>query len=372
MQTNKIQPLTTKMSRSTTRHRIGPSRYEFNDPAAADDRDERCRMLEEFEQSQKAAAQRHPLERTMDRTLSPALRERTKHCIQAVPPRFQPPSSIATRQTDGDSSRPSHELGSLIPAQKATTVQVTIDPRTKPRPLPPRVENWMENFLRKPARGRVRWRSKLHEQEPRCSDRPPAERVEQLIDVGAQDFVDWLNTLGADRSSLTTDVVKRLFSIESADETSRALSIAPKEIRAVPGQVATEWNLPQLALENRIAGLVEHDRALARGGIRRTAFGRGLPQELRSGWKQDDALVGCDVERPDVPDDLMSLKRLFRDIWHLRSVKYLVDYLVERPALPRPRFLVEKGLFERQAVDEPVPFYRKVLSQKAIAESIKR
>uniref|UniRef100_A0A182YP68 Uncharacterized protein n=1 Tax=Anopheles stephensi TaxID=30069 RepID=A0A182YP68_ANOST len=260
--------------------------------------------------------------------------------------------------------------GDAAPLAQPATLQVTIDSRTKPRALPPRVENWMENFLRKPTRERVRWRSKLHELEPRCSDRPPSERVEQLIDVGAQDFVAWLNTLGAERSSLTTDVVKGLFSIESADETSRALSIAPKEIRAVPGQVAREWNVPQLALENRIAQLVHHDRMLADGGTKRIAFGRGLPQELRSGWWTQD--VGCEVERPDVPDDLMSLKRLFRDIWHLRSVKYLVDYLAERPALPRPRFLEEKGLFHRQDVVEPVPFYRKVLSQKAIAASVRR
>uniref|UniRef100_A0A182PFN0 Uncharacterized protein n=1 Tax=Anopheles epiroticus TaxID=199890 RepID=A0A182PFN0_9DIPT len=356
---------------STARLRILPSKYEFNAQTA--DRAERCRMLEEFERKLQASLERNPLQRTMNRTLSPQLAVRTKRCMDAVPARSLPPSIDPFRKADSktSSSRPSRNLGSLMLTRPAT-VQVTIESRTKPRPLPPRVENWMQNFLRKPARERVRWRSKLHQLEPRCSDRPPSERVEQLIDVGAQDFVDWLNTLAADRSSLTTDVVKGLFSIESADETSRALSMAPKEIRAVPGQVATEWNLPQLALENRIAGLLERNRKLASAGVRRTAFGRSLPKELRSGWQQDDAAVGCDVERPDVPDDLMSLKRLFRDIWHLRSVKYLVDYLVERPALPRPSFLVEKGLFQRQDVVEPVPFYRKVLSQKDIAESIKR
>ncbi|XP_049299225.1 uncharacterized protein LOC125771996 [Anopheles funestus] len=352
---------------STGKLRIYPSRYEFNDPTT--EREETCRLFEEFERKMKTVVKRDKLQRTMDRTLSPALNARTKRCINAVPARFQP-SSIFPAQNVDDAASLLGEVTPSVPDQP-TSLQVTIDPRSKPRALPPRVENWMENFLRKPTRERVRWRSKLHELEPRCTDRPPSERVEQLIDVGTEDFVVWLNTLGADRSSLTTDVVKGLFSIESADETSRALTIAPKEIHAVPEQVAREWNVPHLALENRIAQLLHHDRILAESGTKRIAFGRGLPQELRTGWTQDDG-NGWDVERPDVPDDLMSLKRLFRDIWHLRSVKYLVDYFAERPALPRPRFLVEKGLFQRQDVVEPVPFYRKVLSQKAIAESIRR
>ncbi|XP_050072745.1 uncharacterized protein LOC126560839 [Anopheles maculipalpis] len=356
-------------SSSASKIRICPSRYEFNDPAT--EREEKCRLLKEFERKMKTVVKRDTLQRTMDRTLSPKLDKRTKRCMRAVSPEFQPPSLPPTQLVAETTSLPGD--AAPLASTHPTTLQVTIDARTKPRAQPPRVENWMENFLRKPTRERVRWRSKLYELEPRCSDRPPSERVEQLIDVGAQDFVDWLNTLGAERSSLTTDVVKGLFSIEAADETSRALSIAPKEIRAVPGQVATEWNVPQLALENRIAQLQHHDRMLADGGTKRIAFGRSLPQELRSGWlTQDVGDVGGEVERPDVPDDLMSLKRLFRDIWHLRSVKYLVDYLAERPSLPRPRFLEEKGLFQRQDVDEPVPFYRKVLSQKAIAESVRR
>ncbi|KFB54034.1 AGAP006406-PA-like protein [Anopheles sinensis] len=65
------------------------------------------------------------------------------------------------------------------------------------------------------------------------------------------------------------------------------------------------------------------------------------------------------------------MKRLFRDICHLRSVKYLVDYLKERPALPWPRFLQKKGLFHRRDVVQPVSFYRKILSHKSIAKNIK-
>ncbi|XP_053676771.1 uncharacterized protein LOC128726946 [Anopheles nili] len=348
---------------ASTKIRICPSRYEFNDPLT--EKDERCRMLDDFERNMAHALRRIPLQRKMDHTLPRRLGERTKCCIDAVPVRTKPPIEPITwrKQTS------SRENRSLL--ERPQALEVTIDPRTKPRALPPRVENWMENFLRKPTRQRVRWRSKLHDTEAR--PQVPAERMEQLIDVGTQDFVDWLNALGAERSSLTTGVVKGLFSIQTADETSRALILAPKEVRAVPNQVAAEWQLPQLALENRIAQLHDRDRKLAAGGVKRTAFGRGLPRELRRGWIPDDCeMAAADVERPDVPDDLMSLKRLFRDIWHLRSVKYLVDYLTERPALPKPRFLIEKGLFQRQDAIESVPFYRKVLSQQAIAESIKK
>uniref|UniRef100_A0AAG5D4A0 Uncharacterized protein n=1 Tax=Anopheles atroparvus TaxID=41427 RepID=A0AAG5D4A0_ANOAO len=355
------------MATTASKIRNCTSRYERNDPTQ--DRKETCKMVDDFERNFITLLKRNPIDRRVDRSLPRPLARRTTRCLEA-----------ARRETDFPRTPYDHRRAEENVRQEGVdtsqpdraTLQVTIEPKSKPRPLPPRVENWMGNFVRKSTRKRVQWRSKLYETEPRFGEQPSAGRAEQLMDAGAEDFVRWLNELGAERSSLTKDIVRQLFSTGSGDETSRALNIAPREIRAVPESVATEWDQPQLALENRIAKVLTRDRKRpVKGSAPRTAFGRSLPRNLQSDrWRQEDG--AGDAERPDVPEDLMSLKRLFRDIWHLRSVKYLVDYLIERPALPRPGFLLEKGLFQRADTIEPVPFYRKVLPQKAIAESIRK
>ncbi|KFB40017.1 AGAP006406-PA-like protein [Anopheles sinensis] len=361
---SRVDGYVSPMATTASKIRIRPSRYERSDPT---NRNETCRMVDDFERNFITLLKRNPIDRRVDQSLSHRLAERTNRCIEAVKRKDLPSSPFGWHRENarvGDGA----EDGVSQLDRIAVQMQVTIEPKSKPRPLPPRVEGWMGNFLRKPTRKRILWRSKLYEKE--SGNREPPERAEQQMDAGVDDFVRWLNGLGAERSTLTKDIVKQLFSSNSADDTSRALNIAPKEIRAVPESVAAEWSLPQMGLENRIAEVHSRNRKWsAKGTGPRIAFGRALPWQLRSVGETLDG--GEDVERPDVPEDLMSLKRLFRDICHLRSVKYLVDYLNERPALPRPRFLQEKGLFHRREVVQPVPFYRKILSQKSIEQSIR-
>ncbi|XP_058123047.1 uncharacterized protein LOC131294063 [Anopheles ziemanni] len=352
------------MATPVSKIRIRPSRYERSDRT---DRKETCKMVDDFERNFITLLKRNPIDRRMDRSLSRRLTERTNRCIEAVRRKdfSSPPFGWHRENAKGG-----HEAQDMVsqPDRAAVQMQVTIEPKSKPRPLPPRVEDWMGNFLRKPTRKRILWRSKRYETEP-CNQEA-SERVDQQMDAGVDDFVRWMNGLGAERSTLTKDIVKQLFSSGSTDETSRALNIAPKEIRAVAESVAAEWNLPQMALDYRIAEVRARNRKWSASGTGpRIAFGRALPWELRPVGEAHEG--GEDVEQPDVPEHLMSLERLFRDICHLRSVKYLVDYLNERPALPKPRFLEEKGLFHRTDVVQPVPFYTKILSQKSIAESIR-
>ncbi|XP_050094171.1 uncharacterized protein LOC126576912 [Anopheles aquasalis] len=319
---------------------------------------------------------RKPIDRhTMDRAVSQRLGERINRCLAAVP---KDPFRV-------------HDLGKPgKPAEEATGThvgqppwrQVTIEAKAKPRPMPERVENWMENFHRKPTGERIQWRSPLYDAGRPPAEPRPVDQVEQLIDVAGQDFVDWLNTLGLERSSITSQIVRQLFSSETGDELSRALTVAPKELRAVPGQVAHEWALPELSLEHRIARATERNRAMVYDAAKRVPFLRAhqkMPNKRQRSAATGDGgghtdETGDDVpERVDVPEDLISFRRLFKDIWHLRSVKYLIDYLERRPELERPAFLVEKGLFERkESIGIGVPFYRKVLTQEALADSIRK
>ncbi|XP_058066059.1 uncharacterized protein LOC131215685 [Anopheles bellator] len=350
--------------RSKVEASIGPVRCESNNTAAG--RRETDQLLAGFGCNMgKQKAKRKPIvPSTLDRAVSQGLGQRIARCFDAVPKDSRRMLQLGTFPPEVGSNE--EEADGLLFDLAALKQEVAIEARPKPRPMPERVENWMENFLRKPAPKRIRWRSQLYgtPTEPH-----PATQVEQLIDVGAQDFVDWLNTLGAERSSITRSIVRQLFSVETGDEMSRALNVAPKEIRAIPGQVAAEWHLPQMSLENRIARVREHDRKSVAGRRERLAFGRGLPKTMRSQVLDSE---DSDPGRADVPEDLMSLRRLFKDIWHLRSVKYLIDYFEERPTLPRPPFLVEKGLFQRRDSCASVPFYRKVLPQEAFAASVRK
>ncbi|XP_052859699.1 uncharacterized protein LOC128266950 [Anopheles cruzii] len=350
--------------RSKVKASIGPVRCESNNAAAAGHR-ETDQLLAGFGcNMEKRKAKRKPIvPSTLDRAVSQGLRQRIARCFDAVPKDSRQLLQLGTLPPEVGSNE--EEADGLLFDLPAPKREVAIEARPKPRPMPERMENWMENFLRKSAPKRIRWRSQLYgaPTEPH-----PATQVEQLIDVGAQDFVDWLNTLGAERSSITRGIVRQLFSVETGDEMSRALNVAPKEIGAIPGQVAAEWHLPQMSLENRIARVRERDRKSV-AGKERLAFGRALPKTMRSQVvDSEDGESG----RADVPEDLMSLRRLFKDIWHLRSVKYLIDYFEERPNLPRPPFLVEKGLFQRRDSCASVPFYRKVLPQEAIAGSVRK
>ncbi|KFB54033.1 AGAP006406-PA-like protein [Anopheles sinensis] len=231
---------------------IRPSRYDRSDPT---NRKETCKMVDDFERNFITLLKRNPIDRRVDQSLSHRLAKRTNRCIEAVKRKDLPPFGWYRENTQAGHDA---EDGVSQPGHVAMQMQVAIEPKSKPRPLPPRVEGWMGNFLRKPTRKRILWRSKLYEYEP-CNREAP-ERAEQQVDAGVDDFVRWLNGLGAERSTLTKDIVKQLFSSESADETSRALNIAPKEIRAVPESVAAEWSLPQMGLENRIAEVHSRNR----------------------------------------------------------------------------------------------------------------
>ncbi|XP_049285616.1 uncharacterized protein LOC125764928 [Anopheles funestus] len=229
--------------------------------------------------------------------------------------------------------------------------------------------NWMEAYLRKTGNERIRWQTKYYRTDQKLLDKPLFQQIEELIDLGAQDFSEWLNGLGAEKSNITKDIIKQLFSIEIEDEMARALRVDTREIRAIPTDAARHWNLEHMALQNRIAQVMRTDRrTMAKVRTQHVAFGRTLPAELRTTSRTDST----DTIEPDFPDDLRTLRALFQDIRHLRSVRYLIEHLRTRPDIQRPRYLLDAGLFRSGIGERTTPFYQQVLPRKVILDSVRQ
>ncbi|KFB40012.1 AGAP006406-PA-like protein [Anopheles sinensis] len=157
------------MATTASKIRIRPSRYERSDPT---NRNETCKM-------------RFPIDRRIDRSLSRRLVKRTNRCIGVVNRKdFSSPLFGWHRKNVKVVHGPEDGVSQLD--RTAMQMQVTIEPTSKPRPLPTRVDGWMGNFLRKPTRKRILWRSKLYEYEP-CNRETP-ERAEQQMDAGINEF----------------------------------------------------------------------------------------------------------------------------------------------------------------------------------------
>ncbi|XP_058063548.1 uncharacterized protein LOC131213513 [Anopheles bellator] len=173
----------------------------------------------------------------------------------------------------------------------------------------------MEQFLRRTSTERIRWQTKYYRTDRKLLDKPLFQQIEELIDLGAQDFAEWLNGLGAEKSNITRDIIKQLFSIEIEEEIARAIRVDAREVRAIPTEAARDWHLEHMALEERIAQVMRADRlvenraAAARpGGHGRVAFGRTLPRELQGPPGRsaaDQEVLGL---MPDFPNDLRTLK----------------------------------------------------------------
>uniref|UniRef100_A0A182N026 Uncharacterized protein n=1 Tax=Anopheles dirus TaxID=7168 RepID=A0A182N026_9DIPT len=260
----------------------------------------------------------------------------------------------------GDARRPADHPFELVVEERTAARSRVIPADTQ--------SNWMEAYLRKTGNERIRWQTKYYRTDQKLLDKPLFQQIEELIDLGAQDFSEWLNGLGAEKSNITKDIIKQLFSIEIEDEMARALRVDTRQVRAIPTDAARHWNLEHMALQNRIAQVMKADRQAARTArIRHVAFGRALPPALRTTGAPD----ASDTLAPDFPDELRTLRTLFQDIRHLRSVRYLIDHLRARPDIQRPRYLLEAGLFRSGTGSPGTPFYQQVLPRKVIHESVR-
>lgn len=169
---------------------------------------------------------------------------------------------------------------------------------------------------------RIVWQTKLYMSKQRFEDKSLFEQVEELTDLSAISFVKWLNELGQERSDVTEDMVKKLFSIGIEEGLSSALKFGSTYVGAVSDNVADYWNLKAKGLKSSIKHETEAERKF-----------RGYKN-----YQQPDVI-------PKVFKEIRTFKGIFNGITNLTAVQLLVDYLKEHPEFEKPKFLLDMGMF---------------------------
>lgn len=240
-------------------------------------------------------------------------------------------------------------------------IELKIDPKTN-RCQSIEEDDWMTSFLTKRKKDRILWQSKFHKLDKRLTEKPMFEQAEQLIDLAASDFSEWINTLSSDNTTgITKELIKELFPIGLEGDATKAIYIEPKPIQTIPDEMGESWNLRELSLEKNVARLLKLDQIEDQKPPKYVAFGKNLPMELRHPKPGRDTTT----IKPKFPNDLKTKEVLFRGINHLRSTKAFVQHLVNHPELPKPKCLVTERMFETLEAEKkskPVPLYEHFLN----------
>lgn len=133
------------------------------------------------------------------------------------------------------------------------SIKLYIDPPPPPRTSQKPKENWMAEYLQKPLKDRVIWPSKIYKFDKDFSKKTLFEQTDELMDLAADEFAEWLNSLGSgEKCSLVINKerIKNLFSIAIEGESSKALHVEPKQQNAVPHEVAMSLNMPEVRNEH--------------------------------------------------------------------------------------------------------------------------
>lgn len=75
------------------------------------------------------------------------------------------------------------------------------------------------------------------------------EQIDELADVAAREFADWINTLSSDeKNRLNCDTIKQLFSISIEDDVSKSISIGFKQRPTISRELADMFDCPEVGL----------------------------------------------------------------------------------------------------------------------------
>lgn len=144
--------------------------------------------------------------------------------------------------------------------------------------------------------------------------------VEMMIDLSAAEFAEWCNSLASeDRAkTVTPELIKQLFSIETEGSAPRGLHVEPAELYVLPSAVIEKFDenssASHLDLEYKMNRIRKRDNFHNSKPEREHAFGRSLPKELKQKKRR-----GLTREiKPVFPEDLQSKETLFKGIEHLQ------------------------------------------------------
>lgn len=207
-------------------------------------------------------------------------------------------------------------------------IKLQIEEKPKPRPPAVVAPNWMADYFKTPSPDRFVWPTKLYASKFKFEDKPLFEQVEILTDLSAKDFVKWLNELGQEKSDVTEEMVKKLFSIGIEEGVSKALKFGNKYVGAVSDNVANYWNLPHKGLEATIARVKAEEKKFRAKATK--------PCEM---FDEPEII-------PPIFKEVRTFERTFKGITNLASIGLLIDYLKANPEIERPKYLRDKGLFK--------------------------
>lgn len=129
-----------------------------------------------------------------------------------------------------------------------------MEPRCKPRPLPNAKENWLDEYRSQTRKDRIKWDSKLYSRSRKFHHQTLYEQIDELADVAANEFAEWINTLGSDeKNRLNCKTIKQLFSIGIEDDVSKSISIGLKQRPAIPSELAEMFDCPEVSRFNTFA-----------------------------------------------------------------------------------------------------------------------
>ncbi|CAG2064607.1 unnamed protein product, partial [Timema podura] len=161
-----------------------------------------------------------------------------------------------------------------------------------------------------------------------------------------KNFCDWLLGLGGlEQSTMTEEILTELFQIGFDTPAAHALCVKVQEMPVIPRAVAKAVNVPQAETRAGLRRELLLDAAAERGKPHLVAFGECLPADQRFKPPKNrvrEKWLRCDR----VPPELESMEAVWKGITNLRSTKGFVEWLKQRPNLPRPKFLVDQGQFK--------------------------
>lgn len=212
---------------------------------------------------------------------------------------------------------------------------MNVEPRCKPRPFPNAKENWLDEFRSQTRKDRVKWDTKLYSGNKKFHRQTLYEQIDELVDVAANEFAEWINRLGSDdKNRLNCETIKQLFSIGIEDDVSKSISISFKQRPAISRELADMFDCPevyrseaiifalfsfttqiyfQLSIERVVERIIAADRR---------AFRRSGAVNLKKGEQSKTAIT-------NFPEEIRSGKFLFEGIEHLRCTCTLHIAIVE-------------------------------------------
>lgn len=196
------------------------------------------------------------------------------------------------------------------------SVDLNVEPEASGRQPNVFSANWMVDYFKRPNQERVIWQTKLYESKRQFEDKPLFEQVEELTDLSAKSFVMWLNELGQEKSEVTEEMVKKLFSIGIEEGVSKALKFGSKHVSAIPDAVASYWSLSDFGMEQNITKAKRQEQKYRSQKDRRVAFGSFLPMELRRKYElyEEPEII------PPIFQEIRTFKRIFKGITNLTYV----------------------------------------------------